>query len=236
MLALSMKTNATVGNQPSPAAGSSRTHRRFATIVAGLVVVVQSHAQDNLSTLVITFEGPPFIRPETSQIVQEYTEAGFVFNPIEHNAPWAGFVRFGQNTTDPLFPANGTAYLQADSMSTLKFSTMGGSPFSLLAVDLAEYSTVLPDARTVHFVGYRSDGGTVTTDLTTDGVIDGTGPLMDFQTFLFGPEWSGLARVEIPSRIWSLDSLVVAIPEPASGTLLALGGLALWCLRRLKHQ
>lgn len=108
------------------------------------------------------------------------------------------------------------------------FSFNNGSLFGLVSVDLAEYSTVLPDAVTVQFVGYYADGGTVTTSFTTDGIIDGTGPLADFQTFYFDPkDWSGLTRVEIPTWGWSLDNLVVAVPEPSPGALLLLGGLTL---------
>ena len=97
-----------------------------------------------------------------------------------------------------------------------------GSPFSLLSVDLAEYSTVVPDAVTVHFIGYRVDGSIVTQDFTTDGIIDGTGPIADFQTFYFGPEFSNLIRVEIPTFPWSLDNLVV-VPEPGTWSLIILG-------------
>ena len=101
-----------------------------------------------------------------------------------------------------------------------------------MGVDLAEYSTVVPDAVTVHFVGCRSDGSVLTTDLTTDGIIDCTGPLEDFQTFQFGPDWTGLTRVEIPTIGWSLDNLVVSVPEPASGLLVLTGGVALLLFRR----
>ena len=113
------------------------------------------------------------------------------------------------------------------------FSYTQRPTFDLLAVDLAEYSTVVPDPATVPFVGYRSDGSTVTTSFTTDGIIDGTGPLADFQTFYFGPEWSGLTRVEIPTYGWSLDNLVV-VPEPGTGVLLIGGAVAfgLWRIRR----
>jgi hypothetical protein len=92
-------------------------------------------------------------------------------------------------------------------------------------VDLAEYSMAFQEALTVRFVGYKSDGSTVTADLVTDGIIDGTGPLADFETFQFGPEWSGLSRVEIPTALWSLDNLVVSIPEPGTWALLLLGSL-----------
>ncbi len=112
------------------------------------------------------------------------------------------------------------------------FSFTKGWVFDLTSVDLAEYSTVVPNAVTVHFVGYRQDGSIVTTDMTTDGIIDGTGPLADFQIFNFGPEFSGLTRVEIPTYGWSLDNLVVSVPEPTSAMLFLAGGLLLRRSRR----
>ena len=111
------------------------------------------------------------------------------------------------------------------------FSFINGDVFDLVSMQLAEYSTVVPDAVTVHIVGYRHDGTIVTTDVTSDGVIDGTGPLVDFETFKFDDRFTGLDRVEIPTDGWSLDNLVIAVPEPASSALLLVGGLLLWALR-----
>jgi PEP-CTERM putative exosortase interaction domain len=78
---------------------------------------------------------------------------------------------------------------------------------------------------TVPFIGYRADGSTVTANFTTDGIIDGTGPLADFETFYFGPEFRGLTRVEIPTYDWSLDNLVATVPEPQTSALLLLGSV-----------
>jgi len=153
-----------------------------------------------------------------------------VFTPI--SSP-GDFGRVGINPPAPL-PDNGTTYLQAPLGSTLMFRLSIGSPFNLMSVDLAEYSTVVPDARTVHFIGYREDGSIVTQDFTTDGIIDGTGPIQDFQTFHFGPEFSGLTRVEVPTYVWSLDNLVlevagqpriVTIQSPSHGSIFAPGEL-----------
>jgi len=122
--------------------------------------------------------------------------------------------------------------LQALLGSDLMIRLSSGSPFNLMSVDLAEYSTVVPDAVTVHFVGYRFDGSIVTQDFTTDGIIDGTGPGVDFETFHFGPEFSNLSRVEIPTFGWSLDNLVV-VPEPGTWSLIILGaGVATILFRR----
>jgi hypothetical protein len=114
------------------------------------------------------------------------------------------------------------------------FSFNSGSLFSLVSMDLGEFSTLYSgQPLTVSFIGYHPDGSTVTESFTTDGIIDGTGPLADFQTFHF-TGFTDLTRVEVPTYGWSLDNLVVSVPEPASGTVLALGGLLLgaWQLRR----
>lgn len=129
-------------------------------------------------------------------------------------------------------PENSTAYLQAGLGSSLMFSLLDGRTFDLISVDIAEYSTLFPNPLTVHFIGYRSDGSIVTTDLTTDGVIDGTGPLADFQTFYFDSRFSNLSRVEIPTTGWSLDNLIITpVPEPGSAVLIVLGGSLLGILR-----
>ena len=183
-----------------------------------LCLAAIAHGQ---GTIRITFDGPPKQPPGTSSIVTNYYESGLSFRPIP---PSHGFVRTGYGILQT--PENGTAYLQAAVGDSLMFSSANVSIFDLVSVDLAEYSTVVPDMVTVHFIGYRPDGSTVMTDFKTDGIIDGSGPLADFQTFYFDKEWKGLNRVEIPTFGWSLDNLVVSVPEPAVSALLLLGALA----------
>lgn len=181
-------------------------------------------------TLHFTFDGPPLQPPETAYTVTSYYESGMYFRGIGY-----GFSRVGEGRSTR--PQNGSAYVAATLGDSLEFSFTNGSVFSLASVDLAEYSTVVPDAVTVRFVGYRPDGSVIATDLTTDGIIDGTGPLADFQTFQFGSQWNGLTRVEIPTYGWSLDNLVVSIPEPGTGALIILGAAvgALRCFKRRKR-
>lgn len=185
-------------------------------------------------TLQITFEDSS-IPPGSASLVSLYYEAGVWFRPIDSMSP--GFVHAGPQPP-PEWPDNGTACLQAGLGSTLMFSLVTGSVFDLSGVDLAEYSTVVPNAVTVQFVGYRRDGTIVTTNITTDGVTDGTGPVADFQTFSFDSRFSQLDHVEIPTFGWSLDDLVISIPEPASGLLLVIGSLLLaaTCCRNKRHH
>jgi hypothetical protein len=174
------------------------------------------------STLQITFDGPPVQPPGTAAIVTNYTEAGMLFTTIPLSG---GFVRVGANPTS-FRPDDGSAYLQGLIPVPIQLSFNDGSIFEMTSVDLAEYSTVVSDAVTVEFIGYHPDGSTVTESFTTDGIIDGTGPLADFQTFNF-TGFTDLTRVEIPTYGWSLDNLVITVPEPTSSALLLAGGLAL---------
>src|SRR5262249_54351926 len=120
------------------------------------------------------------------------------------------------------YPENGTPYLQALIGDSLQFYPLDGSTFGLVSVDLAEYSTVFTSP-TVTFNGFKADGTTVSKTFTLDGIIDGTGPPLDFQTFSFGPEFANLVRVEVPTQGYSLDNLIVTIPEPCAGSLLLFG-------------
>jgi hypothetical protein len=197
---------------------------RLAAVLASLLAgAARCEGQEPIH---ITFDGPPPQPPGTSFTIQSYAEAGISFTSING----LGFGRTGAGIS--FFPDNGTVYLQAALGETLMFRFISLTPFDLISVDLAEYSTVVPDARTVHFIGYRFDGSIVTQDFTTDGIIDGTGPGVDFETFHFGPEFSNLSRVEIPTFGWSLDNLVV-VPEPGTWSLIILGaGVATILLRR----
>lgn len=194
-----------------------------------LGVFCRSHAQG-----IVTFDGSPHIAPSDEVAINYYSELDTVFTPI------GGTGQFGRSGGQPAlegFPRNGTAYLVAAFTYSLSVSSLSGVPFGLVSVDLAEFSTLYQTPLTVHFVGYRSDNSIVTTDFVTDGIIDGAGPLADFQTFYFGPEFSGLTRVEIPTYGWSLDNLVVSVPEPSNCALLGLGLLVMgvWRLKRKRE-
>lgn len=167
----------------------------------------------------ITFDGPPTQPPGTTAPEQDYYESGMWFRGLN-----SGFGRVGPAT--PGYPDNGTAHLKAAPGELLVFSFTNGYLFNLVTVDLAEYSTVVSGPVTVQFVGYRPNGTTVTNQFTTDGIIDGTGPLEDFQTAGFS-EFTELSRVEIPTSGWSLDRLIVGVPLQIGSFGLTNGNVAL---------
>lgn len=116
---------------------------------------------------------------------------------------------------------------------SLAVGALGGSRFGAVSVELAEFSTLYQEPLTVRFVGYRPDGSTVTTDFVTDGIIDGAGPVRDFETFYFDQRFADVFRIEVPTYGWSLDNMVFStvIPEPGTSGLLVVG-VALALFRR----
>lgn len=205
---------------------------RSICLVAALLDYQPMHAQE--LSLTISFDGPPTIPPGSGYSATNYFESGMKFVPSGPAVPGNTFGRIASGHAP--FADNGTVYINTAAGEAVECSFVNSSLFGVVSVDLAEYSTAVPDPVTIQFIGYRPDGSTVTQSFTTDGIIDGTGPISDFQTFLFAPEFTGLERVEIPTFDWSLDNLVVIVPEPSSASLLLLGALCFWQARRTRRQ
>jgi hypothetical protein len=193
-----------------------------------------THAQGTLHWTV-TFDDSPYIARGDNTGIAQYIEQDMWFRaigPIPSTPPYF-LGRAGGGVS--FLPENGTAYLLAAFSGSLAVSAQSGQRFGVVSVDLAEFSTLYNFPRTVPFIGYRSDGSIVTTAFTTDGVIDGTGPLADFQTFQFDSRFADLVRLEVPTDTWALDNMVFSqVPEPAAGAILVVGGLVLGALRWCK--
>ena len=200
------------------------------SLFACLCIAANSYGQ---GTVNFTFDGPPLPPPGTGYVATNYFESGMWFRPIGSIGS-RDFLRNGGGVSGS--PENGTAYLQAAFTESLMFSPTNGSLFGVFSVDLAEYSIGFQNPLTVSFFGYRFDGSVVTTNFTTDGIIDGTGPINDFQTFYFGSEFNNLSRVEIPTSLWSLDNLTVAVPEPSTFALLLTSGVLFAAFRFRKRK
>jgi hypothetical protein len=162
----------------------------------------------------ITFDGQPLQPPQTAYTVQTYSESGVSF--------WShadGFTRVGAGLSGR--PQNGTAYVSLALGQSLGLDAPGVASFRMSSVDLAGYSTVVPDV-TAYFTGYRADGSIVQTNFAASGIT--------FQTYYFGSDWSDLTRVEVPD-FGSLDNLVISIPEPSTSALAILASLAVCTFR-----
>jgi hypothetical protein len=209
-----------------------------ARVVYVAIICFACFQSSGQGTLQITFDGPPVQASGTGRLVTNYVESRMFFTQRCANgtnvSPITQFTRNGGGISG--YPDDGTAFLQAGGLAHwLVCQFTNGSVFNFLSVDLAEYSTVFQSPLTVHFDGYRPDGSTVALDQTTDGIIDGTGPLADFQTFYF-QGFTGLSRLEISSAGagFSLDNLVVGVPEPATTSLLGVGAVSVLAWRSKK--
>jgi subtilisin family serine protease len=110
------------------------------------------------------------------------------------------------------YPSNGTYYARSLSSETnFTVKHRESLPFTVLSVDLAEYSTSFASPKTIGFTGYKASGGTVTQSFTTDGVMDGTGPATDFQTFTFNSNFTNLTRIVANTTLFQIDNIAVIV-------------------------
>ncbi len=106
----------------------------------------------------------------------------------------------------------------------------------MVSVDLAEYSSCSCFGYPIDitFTGYRSDNSIVTQAFTIDGVIDGSGPLQDFQRFYFGLQFTNLYRVDVSPNGFSMDNVMmdvagtnilpnVSLVQPTNGAMFVPG-------------
>jgi hypothetical protein len=197
----------------------------------GLVVVsllmLASGARGN-PPVTITFDPPAL--PGGQKVIYSWIEKDYIFTPPGDMA--------SNDAYSPGYPWDGTAYIQVDPLPmTIRRDDL--LPFGFLSVDLAEYSTLFPLPVSVTFTGTRMDQSTTAVTFTTDGIIDGNGPLQDFQTFFFPASFTDLQLVTVTadwaaSLDYSMDNLQVQIvPEPG---LLGLSCLALllWAYHRAR--
>ncbi|MEK7953482.1 hypothetical protein [Luteolibacter soli] len=104
-------------------------------------------------------------------------------------------------------PDNGGIHLRLASTSApVSIVQADGTPFDALSIDVAEYSIyAIPSV--VSFRATKADGAVLNFDFTPDGVIDGTGPKVDFQTVTFPTTWTNLARLEATTTKVALDNI-----------------------------
>jgi hypothetical protein len=188
--------------------------RRLAA-VATVFAALGCHGQ---GTLQITFDGPPLPVAGQALYISSYSESGMLFRP-----GGSGFIHAAADYS-PDYPYNGTPYLQGlghSGYSTVYVSFNDGSLFGVSSIDVAAINTFYQDFG-VSFAGRRSDGTFITMDFAGTGI--------NFRTFHFDSAWSSDLNwfaISLPAAAegWSVDNLVVGIPEPGTGALLVVGTL-----------
>jgi hypothetical protein len=181
------------------------------------------------ATINLDFDHPISQVPGVGVGVETYDQSGFEFRDPTGTG---SLIWNGPGEGQSPQASDGTSTLSVSSQGALELSSLDGSTFSLLSIDLSEYSTVFAVPKVVPIFGDRADGTTVSIEFTTDGVIDGVGGLADFQTFTLPAEFRNLVRVRVPTFAFALDNVIVETPEPRGVATLAAVALAVYGLRR----
>ncbi|HEY9174821.1 MAG TPA: PEP-CTERM sorting domain-containing protein [Verrucomicrobiae bacterium] len=211
---------------------ASQTMRPFiSTITASVALLLGiQHNVHGQGTLHAAFDGPPTLPPGSAAGSANYVEPG---QGVDVNARGGGFTR--RWSGDPMFPDNWTAYIQPGQSQLLFFTYMGaGHPFAAVSVDLALHSASSLEPVTVQFTASGYSGGIIaTTAFTVAGTVDSQGQPA-FQTFYFPPQFHDMyyLRLTPATSLWSLDNLVIYVPEPSALALLVVGSSLLWAARR----
>ncbi len=115
---------------------------------------------------------------------------------------------------------------------SVTLTSSDGTPFTLQSMDIGEVVASLA-ASEVEITGILNDGSEVSTLIVLDGITDGIGAAVDFETIIFDTSWTGLTSVKFQAinssgvGVFGLDNIVIA--EGSNFTLnhsLLLNGLA----------
>lgn len=187
-------------------------------IVASVLIITAVSAATPLcaETILVDFEDISVPRGGNSIGGDRVSNGIFFDSSTNHTHIINGF-----NNAD-----NGSTNLAVDDWAganTLAFSAVEGSIFSLLKLDIGEWSGVANDhALTVEVIGLINGGGSIVSTLSMDGEFDGSGPQDDFQTETF-IGWNNLTSVSMQGfggfrgSAFAIDNVVVAtIPEPSA--------------------
>lgn len=176
-------------------------------IATGTVLLCALLISCNADVLV-TFD-PPLL-PHGGIALDSYSENGVVFSGTLRTVK--PFIQTDSGLD--MRPDDGSAHLDIFAPYT-RFGCANGDLFTLNRLDLAEYSTWYATPKTVQFTGVRSDDTLVTFLFTTDGIIDGPGPAIDFETVTLPSTFTDLQRVEFTTYdLFSIDNISLTVPEP----------------------
>lgn len=158
---------------------------------------------------------------------------GFTYDPGPDNSSGFDDLHIDNGSIGPW---NGTA--SGGTHDDVILAKQGGGTFSIQSFDYAGFAGGEVPFRVV---GNLSGGGQLFASFSPDGVSDNTGPDTDFETFLFGSDWTNLESVvwHHPggvSGIFYLDNIEVdQVPEPMTLTLMGLA-TAGFIARRRRNQ
>jgi len=124
----------------------------------------------------------------------------YVEGPILFSGAGGGFDRVGRNV--PNFPQDGRSYLRCDG-NAVEIRQVCGEVFELHALVLSEFTATSAPV-TISIVGYRANGSSISTNVTTDPNRARTSQWLDFQCFNFDGAFTNLSRIEILPGAWCM--------------------------------
>ena len=161
----------------------------FVMVVGLFLLTLKSNAQ---GTVTINFNGDPIQPPGLRALRTVYYELGMGF--LAHSFYTRAFP-----PSPPEWPENGTAYIAPTlGMNCIRYDGLSFSPISM---DLASYSSVVPEHDS-SFVGQRADGSMVSTNFTVSGLI--------FQTYYFPPAFADWTNLWV--KAGAVDNLKLRLP------------------------
>ena len=211
-----------------------------------LVALVLAAGVGNTQAMTITFEDHAVPSGTALPLSGDPTSGGFFFDMASN------VYQFANNSARV---DDGSTYMVIEGapLSQTTFSQIGGAPFALTSIDFAEWQSDLNPLvypRTITVTGNQVGGTTVFAMLHPDGIFDGPGGQLDFQTAFFGSEWANLSSVIVlgtggssgfpgldPLNYLAIDNVVVnpaAVPDPGN-TLTLLGLSSAYLIRRRRN-
>ncbi len=171
---------------------------------------------------VLTFDDPSVSFQSGYGPGSSYIENGFSLSTVNDPGHYGSFIRFNPDAQNALVPNNGSVHVGITAFANPWLQKVDGGLFSLISLDIAEYSEYVNRATLFAISGLKGDGSTVQANLSLDRLFDGAGGIDDFQHYVLN--WTDLVRVDFDSVGVSFDNLeVAAVPTPATLLLFSTG-------------
>lgn len=136
----------------------------------------------------------------------------FVIQTEGDNPFTAVVVQDGNGVNDSGFPNNGGNYVRCLSADkAMIFGHQDGLAFDVHSVDLSEYSVIVKYPGSVRFYGHHPDGSVSEQIFQLDRIMDGNGPLEDFETFSFGTNFQNVVSLVASNAPFHMDNLLVTL-------------------------
>lgn len=186
--------------------------RSIQFLLIGCLMVI---SQNSYSSTILTFDNPPVAFQDGYGDGDTYVEDDYSLSSISDPGHSGAFIRLNPDTQAALVPNNGTVHVGTSLFSNPWLRRTDGGAFSLLSLDVAEYSEFVTWPTSVSLTGLKGNGDTLQANLSLDGIFDGSGGVDDFQHYVLN--WEDLVRVNFNTDGIAFDNIEVAsVPVPAA--------------------